>query len=144
MLASAALVLSVALAAVATPVTTTVTISPSTTTSAPSSSPTSDPAEVHFIPYKYEGCRQTQNPKDQTGQATSYNVTTGHCFAPGYIFTSYFQQANHLAATGPCSLSIFPEANCTGTGVGAKLAEEPTCMADMSTAGQSFRLDCGP
>ena len=101
-----------------------------------SASPTpqvpSDPAEVEFTPYAGPGCDMSTDPFDTTkpvryvlGPSSlahvssltashSYNVTSGTCFTPPYAFDSYVEQANDLAANGPCTVAIYSEPGCTG------------------------------
>lgn len=75
-------------------------------------------------------------------QPTSFNVTSGTCFTPSYAFTSYVESTNFDVSTTPCALSIFPQANCQGQGVGATLSAYAQCVADQG--GMSFELFCGP
>ncbi|EIW75111.1 hypothetical protein CONPUDRAFT_140112 [Coniophora puteana RWD-64-598 SS2] len=102
-----------------------------------------EPATVNFTPYEYVGCRQSQDPYDPATPST-YNVTSGSCITPPYTFQSYVEEANSLAANGPCSLSLFPEPNCQGQGVGATLTTYYTCQTGDNDGGASFILECGP
>ncbi|EIW74328.1 hypothetical protein CONPUDRAFT_170071 [Coniophora puteana RWD-64-598 SS2] len=125
MFASAALLISLAVAAVATPL---------------AHTPirrANDTATVQFTPYNSASC-QNANTESAT-RAKTFVVTAAHCVTPGYSFVSYIEQANHMATVEPCTFTMFPQANCAGTGVSANLTESSQCE---TVSGQSFRLDC--
>ncbi|KAL9090670.1 MAG: hypothetical protein Q9165_005158 [Trypethelium subeluteriae] len=103
----------------------------------------SEPATVNFAPYAVVGCRMSQNPYSGL-TPTDYNVTTGSgCITPSYSFSAYVEEANSLAATGPCSLGLYSGPDCTGTASSATLTTYYDCIPD-GGPWQSLELVCGP
>ncbi|KAF2234872.1 hypothetical protein EV356DRAFT_532421 [Viridothelium virens] len=103
----------------------------------------SAPATVNIAPYAVVGCQMSENPHSGL-KPNDYNVTTGSgCVVPPYSFSSYVEEANSLAATGPCSLSLFSSADCTGPGSAATLTTYYDCIPE-GGPWQSLELVCGP
>ncbi|MCJ1235893.1 hypothetical protein MMC14_003867 [Varicellaria rhodocarpa] len=97
-------------------------------------------ATVNFTPYAGP-CEMSTNPHDTTKPST-YNVTSSSgCITPPYAFTSYVEEANAIAANGPCALSIYSGPDCTGTVSSATLTTFYECSF---ASGQSFNFACGP
>ena len=101
----------------------------------------SEGAVVSFTPYTLVGCRQSENPYDKV-KPSNYNVTSGECITPSYAFSAYVQMASEEVVNGTCSLVLYPQAGCRGTGSPAAVSAYAMCQTGTADRGASFQLVC--